>query len=692
MADDKAKLENWLAAADVAGKFQQELAGSKELIDSMDDSAKGLTDALKQIAKETEHISTENSDLARQQAKAGRDVLRVLQRQQKGDTVMTRLSKTRLGFNRGLNEGEDAITDNLYAQYDAAEQITKEKKKQQRIEQQNANAQKAVDKATGGTLGKTQGITDALGIGGKTLKRMVVGFGVLSFATGVIYGTFKTLFNTMKKFADKVTAMGQTFGVIGTQSGVLRDTLIDADFEVAALGKNLKDDVLPTTVALASNFGLTLQQAADMSNEVLDSAMAMGLSNEQGAQLYGTLVGMVGLSMDQAEHLSEATYQLAVANKVNPADVMRDMADSSELIAKFGAENLASISKAAVQARMMGLNLKTVERISSSLLDFQSSINAEVEASVLIGKQLNFQRARELALSGDMSGMMGAVLDQLGGIHKFNRLNVIQRQSLARSLGIEVVEMNKLARGTRGLETPKSFMDMLGKDSQDALLQIVNKIKQLGVLFVNELGPHIYEAAVALQNFMEENKLFEWAQGMVRDFSSYFEGMGEKLDEILTNLAKKWNNFRQSISDAFDTVKRFAFYMGLGALAGGPVGAGIGMATAAITDSMARAEKAAERAKDAANESKENSGGIFSSLHQAGVSKIETNRTEAQDFMSRPGQPLERFSSSDTLIGVKGKIADMEPIVRQLEKLNEKTENLAKQIGTRVGDEIKNYA
>ena len=47
------------------------------------------------------------------------------------------------------------------------------------------------------------------------------------------------------------------------------------------------------------------------------------------------------------------------------------------------------------------MNLGDVAKVADGVLDFQSSLSAEMDSSVLIGKQLNFQRARELALAGD---------------------------------------------------------------------------------------------------------------------------------------------------------------------------------------------------------------------------------------------------------------------------------------------------
>ena len=77
------------------------------------------------------------------------------------------------------------------------------------------------------------------------------------------------------------------------------------------------------------------------------------------------------------------------------------------MFSEDGGDNLA---KAAVQARALGLSLDTTSKIAEGLLDFEQSITKEVEASVLIGRQLNFQKARELALNNDIEGAITNVV------------------------------------------------------------------------------------------------------------------------------------------------------------------------------------------------------------------------------------------------------------------------------------------
>ena len=66
---------------------------------------------------------------------------------------------------------------------------------------------------------------------------------------------------------------------------------------------------------LAGEFGISATEAADLSAQVIDTSKAVGLSNEEAAKLSGILQ-TTNLSAEQAEHLTEGAFQLAVANNV----------------------------------------------------------------------------------------------------------------------------------------------------------------------------------------------------------------------------------------------------------------------------------------------------------------------------------------------------------------------------------------
>jgi len=78
------------------------------------------------------------------------------------------------------------------------------------------------------------------------------------------------------------------------------------------------------------------------------------------------------------------------------------------------------------------------------LLDIETSISKQLEASVLIGRQLNFNKAREYALMGDIDNMTKSIVEQVGSISEYNKLNIIQRQSLAEAIGISVDDLSRM--------------------------------------------------------------------------------------------------------------------------------------------------------------------------------------------------------------------------------------------------------
>ena len=97
--------------------------------------------------------------------------------------------------------------------------------------------------------------------------------------------------------------------------------------------------------------------------------------------------------------------------------------------------------------------MNAVNNIAESLLDFESSIEKQMEASVLLGRQLNLDRARQLALTGDQEGMLQEILKQVGGEAEFNRLNVLQRRALAESVGQSVEGLSRLVRNNTATTT-----------------------------------------------------------------------------------------------------------------------------------------------------------------------------------------------------------------------------------------------
>jgi hypothetical protein len=69
-----------------------------------------------------------------------------------------------------------------------------------------------------------------------------------------------------------------------------------------------------------------------------------------------------------------------------------------------------------------------------------------MQASVLLGRNINFDKARQLAWTGKHSEMMDEVLRQVGGEAEFNKMNFVQRKAMADTIGVTVDRMAALVR------------------------------------------------------------------------------------------------------------------------------------------------------------------------------------------------------------------------------------------------------
>jgi hypothetical protein len=313
----------------------------------------------------------------------------------------------------------------------------------------------------------------------------------------------------LKDFAAKTAIIGEEFGALGMQSGEFKSTLLSSEVGAQRLGMGMKD-VADVTKELTTNFGFTNLEAANLSGKVLDTSKALGLSNTEGAKLFGTLINIGGLSAETAEQFSESAAQLAKANGAAPTVVLKDLADSSETIAKFTGMTPDNLAKAAIQANKLGLSLKDIGGVAEGLLDFQGSLNKEIEASILLGRDINLQKARELALNNDLKGVAVEITKQVGSEAEFNKLNLIQRKALADSIGLSVEQLSKVVTNQDKVKSindaiagTDSFEDLLGRDSLDNITKIANDFKAIGANLVNTIGPVISQVVGGIASFTE---------------------------------------------------------------------------------------------------------------------------------------------------------------------------------------------
>jgi len=171
----------------------------------------------------------------------------------------------------------------------------------------------------------------------------------------------------------------------------------------------------------------------------------LGLSGAEAATLVGQFSRLNNGSTSVATDMIKTSNEFARQNNIIPSELMADLAASAEEFALFGEEGGDNILRAAGYAAKLGVNMKTLSGVAENLLDFESSITKELELGALLGRNINLNKARELAYSNDIEGATKETLRQLGGITAFNKMDYYQKKATADLLGVSVAELSKMA-------------------------------------------------------------------------------------------------------------------------------------------------------------------------------------------------------------------------------------------------------
>lgn len=264
--------------------------------------------------------------------------------------------------------------------------------------------------------------------------------------------------------------------------------LIDANVNMR-LATSVQYLELSTT--LSERLGMNIAGAFSSQNIAAAAELMnlMGLTAEQAGQL--ALISETNATTVDST-LNTIVGQVNAYNRtnrvaLNHGQIVNDIARASEETLASFADQPQKLTQAAAAARRLGLELSQVERIADSLLDFESSIEAELEAQLITGQNINLAKARELALSNDLEGVGKEIFNNTVGIEKFSRMNRIEQQSMAKALGMSRQELARIAL-ERGIEvglTNKALENAAGMTAEDlkrveAMQQLTISIQKVG--------------------------------------------------------------------------------------------------------------------------------------------------------------------------------------------------------------------
>ena len=276
-------------------------------------------------------------------------------------------------------------------------------------------------------------------------------------------------------------------------------------------------DINITSSKLLETFGALNKQFGFITNFATDTLVTMT-----------KLTKVVGVSSESAGNLAAASEVTGTSFESNYKDVLatsyelqrqsgvqmdlRDILEQTGKVtgtvrANLGA-NPAQIAKAITQAKLFGASLEQVANAGKSLLDFEASITAELEAELLLGKNINLERARAAALAGDQVTLAQELQKEAGTFSDFTKMNVIQQEALAKAMGMQSDQLadilfqqevqGKTARELRALGKEELAERLEAQTLQDRLNAAMEKMQNLFVDLASGLTPVLFVLGKAL--------------------------------------------------------------------------------------------------------------------------------------------------------------------------------------------------
>ena len=339
----------------------------------------------------------------------------------------------------------------------------------------------------------TNGGQKALGAFGK-LRVGIVAIGTaLKSALGpmALLGMAVSLFNKFKKNAEEaaeaIKVVDQNTKDLGRSLGV-SDAVAS---KVAASARSIGSAMgITTTMATqsANSIYSALDGAEKISQKTLSTFMKLnvfaGMSAESLAGMY-RFAKLTGESAeDVAESIATTARESIKSMKVNVSmkQVMDGVAKTSNIIKINFKGSAEELTKAFVSSKKLGLELQKVDDIAGSLLNFEDSIAAEMEAELLTGKQLNLEKAREAALMNDQTALMEEISKQ--GIDQLflNAKTRIEQEAIAKTLGMSRESMADMLSDAKANEATNTELVDTQAQSLAAMQSMTSVAERLAAL------------------------------------------------------------------------------------------------------------------------------------------------------------------------------------------------------------------
>jgi hypothetical protein len=364
----------------------------------------------------------------------------------------------------------------------------------------------------------------AAGSGLKALVGMAPMF-MKALAIGGLIAIVGFLIDSFGKVDEEVAQLGKDMGISKHEAMELHHATVDMANEMKIVGINSKEvaEGLKLSTEIMGGFDLASRLAAGdekvkqlvKDTTVLSKEFGLGADEIKNIQNLATMSG---------KSVGELTKEATSLNKgiMNSKESLKTLAAIPPKVSVAFKGGTQELIKAAAKAKMLGMELGKVQDIGMGMLEIESSLEKEMEARVLTGKDLNLDAARYYALQGDVASLQDELLKQAGSLKEFQSMGPIQQKAMADAMGMSVEEMTTMLTNAEKLRD-------LGIDQA--------KLTDLQNMNAEQLNAELAKGGSAQYQDYVRNLAKEKESAAVKEkFNDAVTKLQEKLSKLVTPL------------------------------------------------------------------------------------------------------------------------------------------------------------
>jgi hypothetical protein len=601
--DTKTLREGLKALLEDQGDFNNLLKTAISDLRKMDSAYGRIESRLSSLNKDAINVKQINQELLRLRQKEFLETKR-LQEYTKSSTQESRnalnLAKQRTNelVQMGIALGEQVNYEETMLAYlrdagnlEAVQLYTQEKqveiaKEQTQIGQEQLDIEKQLNKEIGISGKLFQGLAQKLGVGNEYYSQMVLRarqlnaegkkisfFDKLGFLTKAAAG------GVVEALTDPLTAIPLIAGGVATLVSGLKSAL---DYILGIQDKTVKfaramnlstgaaRQIKMDFASLSISSGDLFINSQKMVESQMELVEALGVTNRLSNEQLATnikLKDITGLDLETRRGIvevstitgrsSESITKSVIAQVVGLKQAtgvsfqyQKILKEASNLGGYLGlsfAKYPAQLTKSLLTVKAMGMELKQLDSLADSFLDFESSISKEFEAQLLTGRDINLAKAREAFLNNDLATAASEITRQVGSANDFLKLNRIQAESLASAFGMSRDQMGEMLKQQELLATLGAKQ---GDSAREQLRLGLEKYKNQKALAA-AVGEEAYQSLV---NASAQEKIAAFIDKIKQSIADFVESSGiiGKIESFIESISSP-----DKIKSIINTLKGF---------------------------------------------------------------------------------------------------------------------------------------